>query len=65
GDKRFRARSEGRIREIRDNAGTVFLVSHSMTSIRDTCDRVIWLHKGELVMDGPTAEVVTAYEASR
>ena len=48
GDKRFRARSEGRIREI-----------------RDTCDRVIWLHKGELVMDGPTADVVNAYEASR
>jgi teichoic acid transport system ATP-binding protein len=65
GDKRFQARSEGRIREIRDNAGTVFLVSHSMGSIRDTCDRVIWLNKGELVMDGPTAEVVDAYEASR
>lgn len=65
GDKRFQARSEGRIREIRDNAGTVFLVSHSMTSIRDTCDRVLWLNKGELVMDGPTEEVVSAYLASR
>lgn len=65
GDKRFQARSEGRIREIRDNAGTVFLVSHSMTSIRDTCDRVLWLNKGELVMDGPTEEVVKAYLASR
>lgn len=65
GDKRFQARSEGRIREIRDNAGTVFLVSHSMKSIRDTCDRVIWLNKGTLVMDGPTEEVVDAYEADR
>ena len=65
GDKRFQKRSEGRIREIRDNAGTVFLVSHSMVSIRDTCDRVIWLNKGELVMDGPTDEVVAAYEATR
>lgn len=63
GDRRFRARSEGRIREIRDNAGTVFLVSHSMRSILDTCDRVIWLNKGELLMDGPAAEVVAAYEA--
>ncbi len=63
GDARFRLRSEARIREIRDNAGTVFLVSHSMGSIRDTCDRVIWLNKGELVMDGPTDEVVSAYEA--
>lgn len=65
GDKRFQARSEKRIREIRDNAGTVFLVSHSMMSIRDTCDRVIWLNKGVLVMDGPTEEVVEAYEADR
>lgn len=65
GDKRFRKRSEDRIREIRDNAGTVFLVSHSMGSIRDTCDRVIWLEKGELVMDGPTEEVVDTYEATR
>jgi teichoic acid transport system ATP-binding protein len=65
GDKRFQKRSESRIREIRDNAGTVFLVSHSMASIRDTCDRVLWLNKGELVMDGPTEEVVSAYEASR
>src|SRR5690606_39913492 len=37
GDRAFRQRSEDRIREIRDNAGTVFLVSHSMRSIRDTC----------------------------
>ncbi len=65
GDRRFRKRSEDRIRSIRDNAGTVFLVSHSMGSIRDTCDRVIWLNKGELMMDGPTDEVVDAYEASR
>ena len=62
GDRQFRRRSEERIREIRDNAGTVFLVSHSMQSIRDTCSRVIWIEKGELIMDGPTDEVVTAYE---
>jgi teichoic acid transport system ATP-binding protein len=65
GDRRFRQRSESRIREIRDNAGTVFLVSHSMTSIRDTCSRTIWLDKGVMIMDGPSEEVVSAYEASR
>jgi teichoic acid transport system ATP-binding protein len=64
GDKDFRQRSEDRIREIRDAAGTIFLVSHSMRSIRETCNRVIWIHKGDLVMDGETDEVVDAYEAS-
>ncbi|NVK82193.1 ABC transporter ATP-binding protein, partial [Streptomyces morookaense] len=40
----------------------VFLVSHNNNSIRDTCDRVLWLERGELLMDGPTDEVVRAYE---
>ncbi|MBB6172954.1 teichoic acid transport system ATP-binding protein [Nocardiopsis mwathae] len=62
GDAAFRKRSEARIRELREKAGTVFLVSHSNKSIRDTCDRVLWLERGELVMDGPTDEVVTAYQ---
>lgn len=62
GDRDFRKRSEGRIREIREDAGTVFLVSHSMKSIRDTCNRVIWLNKGDLMMDGDPDEVVSAYE---
>lgn len=62
GDRDFRRRSEDRIREIRDDAGTVFLVSHSMKSIRDTCTRVIWLNKGVLMKDGEPDEVIAAYE---
>ena len=62
GDRAFQKRSEDRIRELRKEAGTVFLVSHNNNSIRDTCDRVVWLEKGELLMDGPTEEVLKAYE---
>jgi teichoic acid transport system ATP-binding protein len=62
GDHAFQKRSEERIRELRKEAGTVFLVSHNNKSIRDTCDRVLWIEQGELLMDGPTEEVVTAYE---
>lgn len=61
GDQQFRERSEARMREMRNNAGTVFLVSHSMKSILDTCTRVIWIEKGELRMDGEPAKVVRAY----
>ncbi|MFJ8144974.1 ABC transporter ATP-binding protein [Streptomyces sp. NPDC096094] len=62
GDRSFQKRSEERIRELRRHAGTVFLVSHSNKSIRDTCDRVLWLERGELRMDGPTEEVLKEYE---
>jgi teichoic acid transport system ATP-binding protein len=61
GDQEFRNRSEARMRQLRDNAGTVFLVSHSMKSILDTCTRVIWIEKGELKMDGAPKKVVAAY----
>lgn len=61
GDQEFRNRSEARMREMRENAGTVFLVSHSMKSILDTCTRVIWIEKGELRMDGDPKKVINAY----
>jgi teichoic acid transport system ATP-binding protein len=64
GDAEFQARSRDRIAEIRREASTVFLVSHSNAAIRDSCDRVQWMEQGRLVMDGPTDEVVRAYEQS-
>ncbi len=63
GDRAFQKRSEARIRELRQEAGTVFLVSHNNKSIRDTCDRVLWLEHGVLRMDGPTKDVLKEYEA--
>ncbi|MEN9753485.1 MAG: hypothetical protein RL670_1176 [Actinomycetota bacterium] len=61
GDQDFRVRAEARMRELARNAGSVFLVSHSMKSIIDTCDRAIWLDGGVLKMDGPALEVCRAY----
>jgi teichoic acid transport system ATP-binding protein len=62
GDAQFRRKSEQRIRELCEQAGTIFLVSHGLQVIRDTCNRVVWLEKGLVVMDGPVDEVVDAYE---
>jgi len=64
GDQNFRSKSEARIRQIREAAGTVFLVSHSMGSIRGTCSRAIWINEGVVEMDGSPVEVTKAYEAS-
>ncbi|WP_446041968.1 ABC transporter ATP-binding protein [Streptomyces sp. SID1121] len=62
GDAKFQHRSKERIAELRKEAGTVFLVSHSNTTITDTCDRALWLESGVLRMDGPAKEVVAAYQ---
>lgn len=61
GDAAFRERSRERIDEIRQHAGTVFVVSHSLNSIKAMCDRVIWLDQGVIRMDGPVDEVTAAY----
>jgi teichoic acid transport system ATP-binding protein len=64
GDRAFQKHSERRIRELREQAGTIFLVSHNHKSIQDTCDRVLWMENGVLRMDGPTDAVIAAYENS-
>ncbi|MET9669570.1 ABC transporter ATP-binding protein [Streptomyces sp. NPDC006475] len=63
GDAKFQRRSQERINELREEAGTVFLVSHSTGTITSTCDRALWLEAGTLRMDGPAKDVVAAYEA--
>ena len=64
GDKQFQIRSEQRIRELREQAGTVFLVSHALSTIKATCNRALWIDHGLLRLDGPAAEVVDAYSDS-
>lgn len=61
GDADFRKKSQEKIRQMRDEAGTVFLVSHSMRTITKTCNRAIWIDKGVLRMDGDAETVVKAY----
>jgi ABC-type glutathione transport system ATPase component len=36
-------------------------VSHSASAIRAICDRAIWIDAGQIVMDGPTEEVLSKY----
>ena len=62
GDKEFQRRSEARINELRGQAGTVFIVSHSAGVIRETCNRAIWLDAGQIRMDGDVNAVIDAYE---
>jgi teichoic acid transport system ATP-binding protein len=62
GDGEFKDRSDARIREMIGEAGTVFLVSHSLKSITDVCTRTLWLDHGELIADGDPDQVVAAYQ---
>ncbi|MBB5830381.1 ABC transporter ATP-binding protein [Brachybacterium aquaticum] len=62
GDAGFRAKSKAKMDEIRESAGTVFLVSHSLATIQTMCTRVLWVHEGKLVMDGAPNVVCRRYK---
>lgn len=63
GDRGFRRKSAQRIEEIRAASGAVILVSHSLSEIEKSCDRVIWIEDGKVQADGPRSDVLPAYEA--
>ena len=61
GDEIFKQRSQERIEGLLEDAGTVFVVSHSMGTVQDLCTRAIWMDQGRIVQDGDVDEVVDAY----
>ncbi|MCT1803002.1 ABC transporter ATP-binding protein [Kocuria carniphila] len=63
GDAQFRERGQKRMAEIREQAGCVMFVSHSMGEVREMCTRVVWLDQGDLLMDGEPETVTAEYEA--
>lgn len=63
GDRDFKRKSQERIKQMREEAGTVFLVAHNLDVIEETCNRVIWLHKGKIKMDGDPQTVLAAYNS--
>lgn len=63
GDVGFALRCRKRIRELCRHGATVVLVSHALESIREMCDRVIWVNEGQIAGDGEPDEVVEAYRA--
>jgi ABC-type polysaccharide/polyol phosphate transport system ATPase subunit/ABC-type polysaccharide/polyol phosphate export permease len=64
GDFNFQQKCLTRIEEFRQRGKTLLFVSHDMGAIRRFCNRAIWLRHGQLLVDGPTEQVITAYEGN-
>ncbi len=65
GDAEFRKKCEEKTRELRNSGVTVLFVSHSMSSIKDTCDRAIYLKGGKIDYDGNVEEAFKRYNAKK
>jgi len=61
GDEAFKEKSTARICELINSSRTVILVSHNMVTIRELCNQVLWLEKGETQAFGDAEQVVNQY----
>jgi lipopolysaccharide transport system ATP-binding protein len=61
GDAAFQAKAYARMMSLVDSARILILVTHDMGTAQLICPRTIWLRGGEVVMDGPSADVIKAY----
>lgn len=52
GDGAFRKKSEQKMKEIISGGATTILVSHSIAQVRQLCDKILWLHKGQQIEFG-------------
>lgn len=61
GDATFAERSERAMDELLAEAGTVLLVNHAAKVIQELCTRAVWMHRGEILMNGPAEAVAEKY----
>lgn len=65
GDAYFAQKSFERISEMCESRRTtVILVSHDVYSASRLCERMVWVDRGSIVIDGPSPQVMKAYEDS-
>lgn len=61
GDIKFQEKSKNKMMEMIHGGTTVLYVSHSLDSIMELCDRVIWLDHGNIVKIGDTKPICREY----
>lgn len=62
GDADFQAKSKRRMMELMSGGTTVLLVSHTLSQVREMCDKVLWIEHGQVQGYGEAKVLCDAYE---
>jgi lipopolysaccharide transport system ATP-binding protein len=62
GDSNFQKKCMNKMNEISNESRTIVFVSHQSEKIRQFCNKVLWLEKGNIVEYGSAKEIVDLYE---
>lgn len=61
GDAHFQQKCIRRIKEFRQNGGSLIFVSHDLNAVKILCDRAIVLERGRIIASGTPEAAVNAY----
>ena len=61
GDAHFQDKCLKKMKELKKEGKTMVFVSHSMPTVKEFCDRALWIYEGQLRMDGNVEEVAKEY----
>jgi lipopolysaccharide transport system ATP-binding protein len=61
GDAHFRGKAQAAMKNRMTGSQTVVFVSHMADQVKELCNRVIWLDKGQIVEQGDAIEITDAY----
>lgn len=61
GDASFQKKCLGKMGDVARQGRTVLFVSHNMDAVQRLCSRAMMLERGRVVVEGPTAAVVSRY----
>lgn len=65
GDMAFQRKCLGKMGEVARQGRTIIFVSHQMDALMNLCPHSVLLDQGQLVVQGPTSQVVERYFASQ
>ena len=61
GDVSFQQKCLEKFVDFRNEGRTIVLVTHALNTVKDMCDRAVWLSHGKLTGEGDPSELVDAY----
>lgn len=61
GDQHYQEKCFKKLHELKESGKTIVIVSHSMDSVKDLCDRAVWIYEGKIRLDGQVDKVIDEY----
>lgn len=61
GDQHFQDKCFKKLEELKKSDRTIVIVTHNLNSVRNLCDRAVWLYDGQIRMDDEANKVVNEY----